>query len=266
ITDAMNMNAVSRENQGSEGRACLMALQAGADILLHPESPEKVIDYLFSKWDKVEHVIQKSFRNVVNVKKRLNKISRSQLRMNQIGTSSHREIAKELTQKSINLVSLDRDRLIKRLCSASSDRKLTVLIIDDDNNLSGKPFINTIKNHYKEVKTIYIDNRYKDNIKKILDSVSGTTLIAVVFSKVSAWKGRSGLSRKLQSVLEKAVKASEYSIVAGFCCPYILSDINPVRKRRGFLANGAKADAVIEAYSDSGMAQEAVGKILCALG
>lgn len=266
ITDAMNMHAVSSGNQEAESRACLMALQAGADILLHPESPEKVIDYLFSKWNKIEPIIQKSFRKIVNVKKRLNKISRSQLRMNQIGTSAHWKIAKELTQKSINPASLDRDRVRKRLCSALYDRKLTVLIIDDDNNLSGKPFINIIKNHYKEVKTIYIDNRYQGDIKTVLNSISDTTLIAAVFSKVSAWKGRSGLSRKLQSVLEKAIKSSECSIVAGFCCPHILSDINPVRKRRGFLANGAKADAVIDAYSDLVMAQEAVGKILCAPG
>ncbi len=246
ITDAMNMHAVSSGNQEAESRACLMALQAGADILLHPESPEKVIDYLFSKWNKIEPIIQKSFRKIVNVKKRLNKISRSQLRMNQIGTSAHWRIAKELTRKSINLVSLDRNRV----CSALADRKLTVLIIDDDNNLSGKSFINTIKNHYKEVKTIYIDNRYQGDIKTVLNSISDTTLIAAVFSKVSAWKGRSDLSRKLQSVLKKAVKSSEYTIVAGFCCTHAFAHIN--------------ADAVIEAYSDSVMAQEAVGKILCA--
>ena len=75
-----------------------------------------------------------------------------------------------------------------------------------------------------------------------------SSLIVAVFSKIAAWKGRIGLSSKLRAALEKTINASGYSVIAGFCCPYALS--------------GTKADAVINAYSDSQLAQEAAAKVL----
>jgi hypothetical protein len=53
---------------------------------------------------------------------------------------------------------------------------------------------------------------------------------------------------ELKALLKKAVRASQNSIVAGFCSPYILQEI--------------KADQIINAYSDSEQAQEIVSDFL----
>ena len=55
---------------------------------------------------------------------------------------------------------------------------------------------------------------------------------------------------KLRNILKKAIRNSSYSMLVGFCSPY-------------FLRGDLKADATIEAYSDSVEVQEAAGKILC---
>ncbi len=297
ITDAMNMHAIRL----GEGKACLMALNAGADIILHPGDPEKIIDYLSLKWDEIMPRVEESFQSVIKAKKELTRSRGLVVRGQGVGTKSHWDAAKELTQKSIkiNLHSKiplhpclpDRQASfskgdflsIKRglrgvfpsLAKRGEERfykseslkvvklkSLIILIIDDDDSKSGDFFIKTIKNYYPKVKPIYIDNKnlipphpplgkggWGDlQIERLLNSVSGKVLIAAVFSKISAWKGRSGLSSKLKAILEKSVKASGYSVIVGFCCPYSLSDI--------------KADAVMNAYSGSELAQEAAAKAL----
>ena len=238
ITDAMNMHAVSRKSHKSEETACLKALDAGADILLHPENPEKVIEYLASKGDEIMPAVERSLHTVLKAKKNLKKMG---LRYTgyRAGLQSHWKKAQELTQKSITVSPRFR----------KPRGEPVVLIIDDDNSKAGDALVKMIKTRYPGAKTIYIDNKFRGSMQKLLVGISDRILIAAVFSKISAWKGRAGLTKKLQDILEKAVKASGFSVIAGFCCPYILS--------------GIKADAVIEAYSDSELSQESAGKILC---
>jgi len=74
VTDAMNMGAVSGREPASEGKACLIALKAGADILLHPSNPEEVIDYLSSRWDEIMPRVKESFQKILKAKKGLCKV------------------------------------------------------------------------------------------------------------------------------------------------------------------------------------------------
>ena len=279
ITDAMNMHAI----RYGEEKACLMALNAGANIILHPSNPEKIIDYLSSRWDEIRTRVEESVRRIVKVKSEINSVQRTAYSIQRIGAKAHWETAKELTQKSIKIIPKNKTSLFchAELDSASKEtlkqacpeeilnrvqndtfrvqgdtfkvfsKQIVVLIIDDDNNNSGKPFINALKKRYKKIKSFYVDNKtplYPPLVREELKG-GGKPIIIAVFSKISAWKGRSGLSSKLKTILEKSVRASGYSVIVGFCCPYSLSDI--------------KADAVINAYSGSKLAQEAAAKILC---
>ncbi|MEW6715126.1 MAG: glycoside hydrolase family 3 N-terminal domain-containing protein [Nitrospirota bacterium] len=239
ITDAMNMEAVSKIAGGSCARACLMALNAGADILLHPDNPEEVIDFLSSQSDEIMPEVDRALDGILRVKKGLVKSQSELLSIRSVGTKSHQETAGELIRKSLKKINT----------GILPKEKLAVLIIDDDNAHSGKNFIKTLKKSCKKVKTIYVDNKSKPDMQSLLNSLYGRTLVAAVFSKVSAWKGRSDLSRELKALLKKAVRASQRSIVVGFCSPYILQEI--------------KADEIINAYSDSEQAQEIVSEMIC---
>jgi beta-glucosidase-like glycosyl hydrolase len=239
ITDAMNMQAVSGKTHGSEQESCLRALNSGADLLLHPQNPEDVIDYLVSKWDEIMAVVESAFQKVIRAKEGLLKSLQPGLTISQIGTKSHWQTAYELAQRAITI----KNRLIK------FREDPVVLVIDDDDSRAGNVFVKKIKSCYKGSRSIYIDNFYRDDEKDVLHYVSDKVIIVAVFSRVSAWKGRVFLSRRLQNLLKKAVTASKYCVIAGFCYPYILRDIG--------------ADVVIEAYDGSRLAQEAVGKVLC---
>jgi beta-glucosidase-like glycosyl hydrolase len=260
ITDAMNMKAIKFR----EEEACLRGIKAGADIILHPSNPEKVIDYLASKWEEVEQRIEESYQRVLKAKEGLNRVHGSQFTVHSIGTKSNWDLAYELTRKSItpSPTPLPRGEGVRGRVNP------LVLIIDDDNNKSGTPFVNALKKRYKNLKTFYVDNNSSPSVLKKISKLRtpmgrrpNSELIIAVFSKVSAFKGRSGLSSKLHGILEKAVRTSRYSVLVGFCCPYILREFHKERAEPTYEVG--KVWAVIEAFSDSELTQKAVGKILC---
>jgi hypothetical protein len=217
-----------------------MSLKAGVDLLLHPDRPEEVMDYLTVKSVEVAPEVERAFEKVLRFKRGLRKTF-LRLNIRRIGTRPHWRVARRLTERSIDI-----DKPGKSF-ELSPDQGITLLIIDDDNNLSGKPFITAFRRYYRKVKVLYVDNRSSGDLEMILASISGLPLVVAVFSKVSAWKGRSSLNNRLDELLKLAVKRADCSIVAGFCCPYILSRL--------------RADIVVRAYSDT--AQEAVAEMIC---
>lgn len=250
ITDAMNMHAVSKYNsipgrkgQISEGMACLQALQAGADILLHPDDPEVVIEYLNSAQDKGGQAVTRAFQRIMRAKRALRRASPFSIPINRIGTKSNWEVARELTQRSIRV----RYGNEKERGKGVPDNPV-VLLLDDDNAGSGSIFLKKIRDSFPLARHLYIDNTYQGSVGTVLDHVSDRTLIAGVFSKVSAWKGRSGLTRKLLTILERTIRVAEHSVVVGFCCPYVLRRL--------------ESDIIIEAYSGEGLSQESAAETL----
>jgi len=232
VTDAMNMEAVSGNTIKSEGDACIKALIAGADILLHPSEPDHLIDHLTGNFNKIEHRINESYKRILNAKKAFHKSSPS-ANIRTVGKRENRRTAYELAKRSIG------DLQVK----IAPDEMISLLVIDDDDSDSGKVFIKTVKDRLRNVNVFYINNKNK----KLPASIKDTILIAAVFSSVSAWKGRSGLSRGLMNLLRKSIRASKYSVVIGFCSPYILEVI--------------EAEKVINACSDTEVSQEIVAEV-----
>ncbi|MBI5049898.1 MAG: hypothetical protein HZC11_03260 [Nitrospirae bacterium] len=250
ITDAMNMHAIKFK----EEHACLMALKAGADIILHPSNPEKVIDYLASKWYETRQRVEESYQRILETKKQLSKRQGARGK-GQVGRRLSRDLAYKLTQKSLKVIFDTKYANFRKILAFTASKKESplVFIIDDDNNKSGKPFVNALKKKYKKIKTFYVDNKSmaaKKNppLPHFEKGGIGGILIIAVFSKISAWKGRSGLSNRLERILKKTIQDAKYSVMIGFCCPYFLRKFN--------------ADVIIEAYSDSELAQRAAAEIL----
>jgi beta-glucosidase-like glycosyl hydrolase len=243
ITDAMNMHAVSKDDFRSELKACASALIAGSDIILHPDRPEKVIDYLSLQWPAIERAVNRSYQRVINAKKQMIRavpLSKSVFR---IGMKSSRETAREIVQRSVRVIP---DGIPQFTVTMGKGENLVILTIDDDNSKSGESFERTLLKRMPKAKTFYLDNQFRGNLTKVIRSVSDRILIVGVFSKISAWKGRSGLSRNLFTLLQRGIEASEKSVVIKFCCPYAI--------------DGIKADITIEAYSGDEPSQMAAAE------
>ncbi|MBI4842915.1 MAG: hypothetical protein HY809_01125 [Nitrospirae bacterium] len=232
ITDAMNMQAVCGRTKESEGEACVKALLAGADIILHPSDPEYVIDYLSAHYDAIAKRIDESYKRALKLKKKFGGMQ-SLPNIKVIGRRENHDTAHELAKRAVGNLRIN----------IAPDEKVSLLIIDDDDAMSGRKFVKTVKGRLKNAASFYISNKNK----RPPVSVKGTILIAAVFSGIAAWKGRSGISTELMGILIKSIKDSKYSIVIGFCSPYILEEL--------------EAETVINAYSDTEVSQQVAGEI-----
>lgn len=238
ITDAINMGAL--KERYNEDEACFLALKAGVDIILHPENPESVIESLLSKWEEIELQVEGSLKRISKAKERFSIVKGIEGLKSTIHLKTKNKVAETLSKKAI--------KIIKGIPEFSEISIL--LILDDDNSGAGNTFTNTLKTKYSFIEVIYIDS---DNLSserlRVIKNVNGKPLIVGIFSKVSAWKGRSGINQGFYQFLKDSLKESYTSTVISFGSPHILDKI--------------EADNLIAAYWGSDYAQRAVGTLLC---
>lgn len=242
ITDAMNMGAV-KDTYG-EAQACFMALMAGCDILLHPDDPEGAVDLIASHWPG---------DNWPEVKERINEAgNRMERLLKRLGrktgiSSSAPLLVEESSQKIVNFLSGKSLSVEKGVPCLQGDEVL--FVIDEDSNSSGKKslcsgqgsvFIDTIRQRYPGV-------RLERSLRALLSSV-GRPVVVALFSRIAAWKGRSGLSEDSREVLMKVLSVSSRTTVVSFGSPSLLK--------------GVEADTLINAWWPGEAAQREVAKRL----
>lgn len=239
ITDAMNMGAI--KSIYNENSACLMAFKAGADIILHPENPESVLEGLLSRWKEIELQVEESFKRILKAKERFAS-NPPPSPFAKGGISGGLKIPEVLSEKAI--------RIMKGKPKISEDS--IALILDDDATGAGNDFIEIIKMKYPSIESIYIDSKNVLSEKnKAFEKIKNRPLVVGIFSKISALKGRSGIHSELLKFLKDALIESGNSTVISFGSPYLL---DPFRHRAGTL---------IVAYWGSDTAQRAVANLVC---
>jgi len=236
-TDAMNMKSVSGWGNDPYG----MAVKAGIDIILHPEEPERAIEMIYKNRNSLMPELRRAFDRIIRIKKRLRHGS---INIRNVGKRLHKDLSMKITERSLKI-----DRLtISRIRHILSRDDIVLLVVDDDNLGSGDTLYQSLKRELRGLKCIYVDNKYKNRVDSILEAISGKPVIIAVFSRISGFKGRGFLSRRLRGLLKRAVDVAGHSVVIGFCCPYHLRDI--------------EADAVIKVYPETRVAQGYMAKVL----
>lgn len=236
ITDAMNMGAV-REVYGEE-QACLMALMAGCDILLHPENPESVISI-------IESSLEKAGPRIVAAAERVRKL-RDRLDAGGRGDTAEPQGAKAYPIGPDELVSLLSEKALKMEKGLPNITGREMLfIIDEDDAGGGRIFYETLKEEYPDLSVF----RLSGTDTETLPDTAGRPVIAALFSRIAGWKGRSGLSAESRETLKAVLAPAGESTLVSFGCPSLLS--------------GLDADTVINAWWEGEAAQKAAAQLLC---
>jgi len=236
-TDAMNMRAV----KGWGDDAYVMAIRAGVDIILHPEEPERVIKMIYKNRDSIMPEINRAFGRIIRAKK---KLSYNPVSIRNVGRKSHRDLSIRVTERSLKIEPASMSR-IRNLLSGGN---MVVLVMDDDNLGSGETLYRSLKRGLRDLRYIYVDNRHRRGMDHVLRTIASRGVIIAIFSRITGFKGRGWISKRLSILLKKAIDVAERSVVVGFCCPYQLRDTG--------------ADVTVMAYSDSEIAQECVARLL----
>ncbi|TAN42571.1 MAG: hypothetical protein EPN22_12450 [Nitrospirae bacterium] len=218
LTDALNMHALK-----DFGNVPVECLEAGTDILLHPEDPDSTANEVISailseKLD--EKKIDESLSRILKAKKGLAIIPNISKKTDcEIISSKLSEAAATLLKGTADEIKLPDDT--------------EIFFAGDEKFFEHSP----LKHIYK---TISADE---------LNKASAKTVLFAVFTSIAAWRGSSGISEDESAKLNQLIKNCGRSIVVSFGSPYVLKHFEG-------------ADFLIAVYDSSLNAQLAVAACL----
>lgn len=201
ITDAMNMGGIGGY---TEDDACLMALRAGVDLILHPIDPDRVASRL-----REEGVEYDSSRL-----QRLRRALADRPAPDRPEFALHRSMAADVTQRSVQARGLHR-----------IDTPFLVVFNDDDLPRGGV-FIRRLKKLMPSMRRLIV---MRGDFFSPESLPQGVTPIVAVFSETRGWKG--GAGRWLFTAMGSLDRRD--AVFISFGSPYLLA---PLKKAARILA------------------------------
>jgi beta-N-acetylhexosaminidase len=231
VTDALNMGAIV--STYGAGDAAVMAVKAGADVLLMPEMPAALdaVVAAVHDGDLAEARIDRSVRKLLVLKARAGLERRRTVDVARVddvvGAPEHRAIAQEIAQRSIT-VARDRERLLP-LAGDDSMRVLSITYSDDVDPLAGVAFNRVLRQGLPALVTATLP---ADPAPATLDSllVAADSAGLVLFSpfvRVRSSKGTVAVDSTVAAFVEHLVEQRP-TIVTAFGNPYIFSQFPDV--------------------------------------
>ncbi|MHB8843113.1 MAG: glycoside hydrolase family 3 protein [Nitrospirota bacterium] len=254
ISDALDMGALAGEYTQEE--IAVRAVEAGTDILLHPIDARVTIDAVVKAVTEgrlTEQRIHESVERIMIAKKRLglfktplnpplargeregDDLPRGEMKGGalargekegggraKIDYAKHRNLAAMIGSKGLTLVRGDKKKL-----SFNSRNGVACFVLDDDGQGMGTPFTRALMHHFGTMNALTLTPDTSDaGIQEHLGPGDSGAVVIGIFSKISASKGRSGISPKLRDaafeILRRAKAAGKRSAVISFDSPYIL--------------------------------------------
>lgn len=232
LTDALNMHAL--RDVGDLYRKCL---EAGADILLHPEDADSAVAEL-------KHALESGSLSEDRVDDAVGRVLEGKSAIKDIRGAEpdygrHRELSEQVSDRSVTLV-----KATPGLLPVTEDNRLSVVIAGERNEFETSPLASLPPDPSRYV---YMGER--ETAKAILEKTRGETVVIAVFTSVAAWKGSSGVGEREKALLRELIRKSRKSLVLSFGSPYVLRHFT-------------EADGLAAAYDCSVQAQRSVIKCL----
>ena len=228
FTDAMTMGGVAKRYGATE--PLIMALEAGADVLLMPHSvPEAIetVEAAVKSGRLSETRIDASVRRILTAKARaglrqgrlvdLNAVDRI------VDIPDHTRIAEEVAARSITLA---QDKMnVVPLARDSTKRILIITYADPSDLVAGREFNSVVRERLPTAITIRVDSRTSDSEYTSLGALADSAGLIVVSAYVSPreFAGTVGAQAAFSQFVEKTALSGKPIIVLSFGSPYLLS-------------------------------------------
>jgi beta-N-acetylhexosaminidase len=224
VSDALDMGALA--GTFSQEEIAVRAVEAGMDILLHPVEARATINAVVSAVEQgrlAHERIRESAMRILSAKKRLGLFDKENKPAREIDYNRHREIARELGRKAIKVISGD-----AKILPLDPARGAACFVLDDDGaGNTGEAFLREMTGRLQNMRGAVLTPDSEFSLFHARDAVAGAgSVVLAIFSRISASKGRSGISPKLKDaaleILRMAKAAGKRSVVISFDSPYIL--------------------------------------------
>ena len=228
FTDAMVMGGVARRYGATE--PLVMAVEAGADVLLMPHSvPEAIATVVDAvKSGRLsESRIDASVRRILTAKARAGLRTGRLVDLNAVDRivdiPEHTRVADEIAERSITLAE-DRQGLVP-LAVDSSKKILAITYADPTDLVAGTTFNAELASRIPAIQTIRVDNRTSDAEFAGLAARADSAGVIVVSAYVSPreFAGSVGTQGGFAPFVEKLALSGKPIIVISFGSPYLLN-------------------------------------------
>lgn len=226
-TDAMEMGAIKKTY--SDERSAVMAVMAGADVVLIPNSSKVAIDTIevaVKKGEITEERINESVRRLLKAKYKLGLAENRLVDFSKVNAIIEKpENVKEantIAEKSITLLRNDKDFL--PINAETAKKTMFVVVAADDDPVEGQTFIPEVQRRVPNAKIAKLDPRstQPDYDKVLTDARGYENIVLAVFVKRAAEKGTVRLP-DMQTVFVQRVIASDKNVaVIAFGSPYLI--------------------------------------------
>jgi len=254
ITAALNMKALYNGNNVQE--ISVKAVQAGNDLLLFSPDPEQTHSAIVQavRENKIpEEQINASVRRILKIKKWLNLEGNKLIDLNRvpfaISPESHRNLAKEISSRSVTLIRQDPRHLPLRTNGGAS-RMLNIILQDKNNPETGRQYAEMLGRTFPAT-TVRIDPK-TDSVSYTAIREAATGADAVIISSyVQVFSGSgtlriSGEQQRFLQTLSRSLPPEKPLIFVSFGTPYLISAFPDIRTAVStYSSNSASEDAVI---------------------
>lgn len=227
-TDSMEMGAITKNFPN--GESAVMAIKAGADVVLFPPSPEKAIEAVeaaIKRGDITEARIDDSVRRLLAAKYRLGLVQNRFVDLAKVNElvekpENVRE-ADETAEKSITLLRNEKEML--PLKKETANRSLFLVIAADDDAVEGAAFIPEIARRAPKAKIIRLDPRTtkEEYEKAVVEARNYDSIVLAPFVKRAALKGTVALPENQTAFVKQILAMNNKSVaVVAFGSPYLL--------------------------------------------
>jgi beta-N-acetylhexosaminidase len=225
-TDAMDMGGVTRRYGPTE--ALVLALEAGADVLLQPLSPAAAIDSVAAAVRSgrlSEARIDRSVRRVLEWKARLGLHRERRVRLDavdeRVGTRAHQAVAAEIARRSITLAR-DPRGLVPL---AAGRRVLSVTYAETADLVAGRAFDRELTTGGAVVTSARVDDRTTPAEWEALRRRADSAEVVVASAYVSPRENRGtvGAGGGFPGWVEALAAAGRPVVAVTFGSPYLVS-------------------------------------------
>lgn len=230
----MEMGAITKNFP--DGASAVMAIKAGADVVLFPPNVEKAIaaiEAALKKGDLSETRINESVRRLLAAKFRLGLTNNRLVDLAKVNElvekpENVRE-ANQTAEKSITLLRNADD--ILPLAASDADKTLFVVIAADDDAVEGIALIPEIARRAPKAKIVRLDPRSTaEEYKKVTEQAKQfEKIILAPFVKRAALKGTVALPENQTAFVKQIIALKKPVAVIAFGSPYLIRQFPAVR-------------------------------------
>ena len=228
FTDAMTMGGIARRYGATE--PLIMALEAGADVLLMPRNVTAAIETVVAAVTGArisEARIDSSVRRILTAKARAGLRSGRLVDLNAVGRTvgvpAHTEIAARIAERSITLAR-DRNNLVP-LSGDSATRILSITYADETDLVAGRTFGSVVGERMPGISAVRVDARTTEQEYTALRSSADSAhlLLISVYVSPQEFAATIGTQQTFSRFVEEMALSGKPIIVISFGSPYLLS-------------------------------------------